>query len=256
MRRSHRLALCQLLIKVSCWIGSAVFVSYGCGARAAVLLLLKELVTCNGVNISAHFNTISWWSPFELCIWATLVWGLWPTPHSGFILGILVIAYGSSILKKRLRVSSSKIKLFDIPWQSALFSALTNMQLYSVLHPHPHNSFLFDCNTLTCSWYFYFLEAHCLQFWALFIIFHNISLHFTLIEPLWLIMWVSVVAQWCFKNIFLQRVSSFSHLCLGHVSAAFDRAGFNTVQTELQNLAHQIMMHFLRFWNGLHLLKP
>lgn len=52
-------------------------------------------------------------------------------------------------------------------------------------------------------------------FWGdLFVNFHNISYFlFRLTEPLWLIIWVSVVAQWYFKYILLQRVISFVFTC-------------------------------------------
>lgn len=63
MLRSHRLAICLLLIKVSPWLcterlSNAVFVSYGSGASSAARLLLKELVISKGANISAHLTTV------------------------------------------------------------------------------------------------------------------------------------------------------------------------------------------------------
>lgn len=63
--RSHRLALCLLLIKVSPWIGSAVkdFLMQCLFLMApvptgAVRLLLKELVISKEANISAHLTTV------------------------------------------------------------------------------------------------------------------------------------------------------------------------------------------------------
>lgn len=127
-------------------LSNAVFVSYGSGASSAVRLLLKELVISKEANISAHLTTVYLGGPplapdrglfgiavFDPLPMVSLFWGCGSLHPQ--------IQHMDSAFKMRLRISLPKMKLFDILWQSAAASAPTNIQLYSVLHPLPHNSF-------------------------------------------------------------------------------------------------------------------
>lgn len=91
---------------------------------------------------------------------------------------------------------------------------LTSSCTVCCIHSHI-TPFLFDFKDLTFSSAHKFFCGGTQPFWveiylSTFTTFHFI---FRLIEPLWLIMWVSVVAQWYSKYIPLQRVISSAFAC-------------------------------------------
>lgn len=152
--------------------------------------------------------------------------------------------YGSSIsrcysMNLKSWISLPQMQLFDILWQSVRTSAPAIIQLYGVLHPLSHSSFSSHVTPWHLVVLVLFLQRN-FAFWGdLFVNFQNIShFIFRLIEPLWLIMWVSVVARWYFKCILLQRVISFAFTCgLRHCCVCS-----NAVQTELWFPRHQFLI--------------
>lgn len=134
------------------------------------------------------------------------------------------------------------MQFFLILWQSAVTSATTNIQLYSVLHPLHITPLLFDFNDLTFSSTHKFLRRNS-AFWGgdLFVNFHNISLYIQIDRTP-----VAYHVGLCFCLVVLQ-VHSFakSHLLHSHVAcvtAVFDWARSKVVQTELRNPVQQFMI--------------
>lgn len=110
------------------------------------------------------------------------------------------------------------------------------IQLYGVLHPLRHNSF-FYLTEMTSHRVVPIFSICAAAFWAdLFVKFHNfLHVRLRLLELLWLIMWVSVVAQWYFKCIFFVK----SHLhCLRLWPVSLCSTGPALMQTELQFTVH------------------
>lgn len=196
-------------------LSGAVSVSYGSGA-SAVWLLLKELVISKGANISAHLTIVYLGGPplaLDLALFGFVVSDPLSMVSLFVDVGHCTPRFNIWVqhFKVRWRISLPKMNIFA---QSAVTFAPSNIQLYSTLHPMSYITFLFDFSDLSFSSTHKFLQRNSV-FWGedLFVNFQTFHFIFRLIEPLWLIMWSSVVTHDYFKYIPSQRLISFAFAC-------------------------------------------